>query len=279
MVPAIILNIAITLALLLMLLNARASDASRGTNTFTRFVRDVDSNFKYRKISIIAGLVTIPFVIAGLFKHQILIAAIPSLIMVFLPFIFRFKSNDNEQRVKDARVVTKATGKAVAEAAPAAVAVGLTATGVGAPAGAAIMAGTVAASNVTKKSVNMMTDVECPDINSEDFKALNKVGNIAISSHTQGAIGLNEDGSGISVKEACLTDGFPVHPSTIIAPKQFNEQVFIERCNRLGIETKDRSVEDLANEVVQYAPAALLQQLPVNMSNKDKAYSIMSGGN
>lgn len=279
MVPAIILNIAITLALLLMLLNARASDASRGTNTFTRFVRDVDSNFKYRRISIIASLVTIPFVIVGLFKHQILIAAIPSLIMVFLPFIFRFKSNDNEQRVKDARVVTKATGKAVAEAAPAAVAVGLTATGVGAPAGAAIMAGTVAASNVTKKSVNAMTDVECPDINSEDFKALNKVGNIAISSHTDGAVGLNEDGSGISVKEACLTDGFPVHPSTIITPKQFNEQVFIEKCNRLGIETKDRSVEDLANEVVQYAPAALLQQLPMNLSNKDKAYSIMSGGN
>ena len=48
MVPAIILNLAITLALGLQLLNAKASDASRGTNTFTRFVRDTNSNFRYR---------------------------------------------------------------------------------------------------------------------------------------------------------------------------------------------------------------------------------------
>ena len=278
MVPAIILNLAITLALGLQLLNAKASDASRGTNTFTRFVRDTNSNFRYRRISATACLVTAIYIIIGLFKHVILVAAIPSLIMTLLPFVFRFKSNANRQRVKDARVVTKATGKAVAEAAPAAVAIGLSATGVGAPAGAAIMAGTQAASNIAKKSVNMMTDVECPDINSEDFKALNKVGNMAISSKTQGAISLNADGSGISVKDACLkSGGFPISAGADIKALPFDEADFKSKCQSLGINTEGVETDKLAEEFLQYAPVCLIEQLPSDMSDRDKAYSIIKG--
>ena len=52
-------------------------------------------------------------------------------------------------------------------------------------------------------------------------------------------------------------------------------EAFMAAAKRSGVRTEDRNIEDVAADVVSYAPAATLQQLPDNMSTVEKAYNIL----
>ena len=236
-----IFNLLVAGVLLFRVMNARASDASRGTNTVTRFVRDVGSNVVYTTTSMIAVGATIVFLLIGLLADAPY-ACIPTVAMVAVPFIFRFQSNRNQQRVKDARVVTKTTGKVVAKVGTDAVALGCVAA---APAtGGASLAAVAAAKgacNVLDKSMDQMTDVEGPDIQDSDFEYLHKVSSVAF--------------------------GVDFH----------DPDKFMEACQRVGIPTQGQDLGAIAMQVIDNAPTAFLEKLPETMSIEDKAMAVLGG--
>lgn len=158
------------------------NSSKRGTNAVTRFVRDVSANVGYNKCQIMSVLGIIMFGLPGLIfggGWAILVVA-PTVATLVLSFVLKAKSTNNEQRVKDARVVTKGSlevGAAVAETGlTAAGAVAGTSTGVGAAAGAKIgkaVGGSVA--TISDKAAQSMTDVDSLGITKEDMKGINDV--------------------------------------------------------------------------------------------------------
>lgn len=241
----LILNLIASIALIVMALHYKTIN-DRGTNAVTRFVRDVSANAGYDMVIAIGLSVTCGCLFLGLLFKAVY-ACIPSVLVVVLGFVLKFKSTKNKQRVEDSRVVTKAGGKVVAATGTAAVAVGATVAtgGLAAPAAAAIVAGSTAAAkgvtNVIDKSMDQMTDVNGPDIKREDFKELNAFA---------------EKFSGISIE----------HP-----------EEFIEAANRAGIETNGRDLREVASNVIQFAPPAMLAELPEEMSVEEKAMRVMGG--
>lgn len=152
------------------------NSSKRGTNAVTRFVRDVSANVGYNMCQIMSVLGIIMFGLPGLIfggGWAILVVA-PTVATLVLSFVLKAKSTNNEQRVKDARVVTKGSlevGAAVAET-------GLTAAGAvaGGAAGAKIgkaVGGSVAA--ISDKAAHSMTDVDSLGITKEDMKGINDV--------------------------------------------------------------------------------------------------------
>ena len=222
------------------LLNTKTGDASRGTNCVTRFVRDVASNTVYTQTITLCGVATILFLIIGAIAGCPWVC-IPTIIPIGFSFYLKLQSNKSQQRVKDARVVTKTTGKVVAATGTAVAATACAATGVGAVATAGIVAGAAGASRVVDKSVNTMTDVDGPDISKEDFKELNTFA----SKFT-----------GIDIE----------HP-----------EEFIEAATRAGINTEGRDLREVAANVIQFAPKAALEELPEDLSVEEKAMRIMKG--
>ena len=222
------------------LLNTKTSDASRGTNCVTRFVRDGASNTVYTMTIALCGAATILFLIIGAMAGCTWVC-IPTIIPIGFSFYLKLQSNKSQQRVKDARVVTKTTGKVVAATGTAVAATACAATGVGAVATAGIVAGAAGASRVVGKSVDTMTDVDGPDISKEDFKELNAF----VSKF-----------SGIDIE----------HP-----------EEFIEAATRAGINTEGRDLREVAANVIQFAPKAALEELPEDLSVEEKAMRIMKG--
>lgn len=231
----------------LKLMQAKTADASRGTNCVTRFMRDVGANTVYTRCVIICGGTTIVMFIIGMIAGCFWVC-LPTLIPIGISVYFKVMSNRNAQRVKDARVVTKTTGKVAAVTGTAVAAAGLTvATGgiaAGGMAAAATVGGTAAAagaSRVLDKAMDQMDDVEGPNITSEDFKELN-----AFASKF----------SGIDIE----------HP-----------EEFLATCQSVGIPTEGRDLGEIAYRVIECAPAAALEQLPENMRIEEKAMRIMKG--
>ena len=243
----LILNIVIAGWCGLKLMKAKTADAERGTNCVTRFMRDVSANAKYSQVMMICGGATLLFLVIGAIAGCPWVC-LPTLVPIGVSFYLKLQSNKSVQRVKDARVVTKTTGKVVAATGTAAVAVGATvATGgiaAGGMAAAATIGATAAAagaSRVLDKSMDQMTDVEGPNISKDDFKEFN-----AFASKL----------SGIDIE----------HP-----------EEFIEAANRAGIETNGRDLREVAANVIQFAPTAALEELPDNLSIEEKAMRIMKG--
>lgn len=140
---------------------------TRGTNTFTRFVRDSWGNGMFTRILLLNTALGVVFTITSFAGENQWYAGLPNFAIVALCFFFKFKSNKNEQRVKDARGVTKASlqvGAATAQVAGTAIG-----TAVGAPQiGYAV--GSVAG-NVAGAAANAMTDVQS-NINVAEIRSM-----------------------------------------------------------------------------------------------------------
>lgn len=276
--PLFVLNTILALLLTVYLLQCKSSN-DRGTNTVTRFVRDVRANRGYNTVLMLSTSLTVVTLLLGT-KYKCMYACIPSLLVIILSFILKNKSTKNKQRIEDSRVVTKTGGKIVAIVLPAVVAlIAVICTGGGALVPIAIVALVVAiakgVSNVVNKSVDMMSDVKGPDITKEDFKELNAVterisgikmehpeeaittdSKLSIETNVGSMAGITEKFSGISIE----------HP-----------EEFIEAANRAGIETNGKDLREVASNVIQFAPPAMLAELPKEMSVEEKAMAIMSG--
>lgn len=241
-----VLNTILALLLTVYLLQCKSSN-DRGTNTVTRFVRDVRANRSYNTVLMISTSLTVVTLLLGT-KYKCMYACIPSLLVIILSFILKNKSTKNKQRIEDSRVVTKASGKTVKAAG-----IGI----VGVIAGAAVLiagapilvVGVIAAVllgiiRVIGKAANSMTDVDCPDIKEEDFEELNKVGEKLAKR------------VGIDFKDP---------------------DKFIAAAERAGISCEGKDLGAIAERVIKNAPTAMLKELPNDMSTEDKAMAIMSG--
>lgn len=96
----------------------------RGTNAFTKFVRDSYQNSKQTKVAIISLALGIAFTVTASFGEFQFFAGIPNFLVVIASFVLKFKSNKDKERIQSARVVTKGgleVGAAVAETAGTAV--------------------------------------------------------------------------------------------------------------------------------------------------------------
>jgi len=242
----LVLDLLVAGILLMKLMKTKVS-RERGTNTFTRFVRDGVGQAKTNQVIMIGGGTSLIVLLIGAFTKS-WYACIPTIGVVVFAFVQQFQSNRSKQRVKDARVVTKTTGKVAAATGTAAVAVGATvATGgiaSGGMAAVATIGATAAAAGATRvidKSMDQMTDVEGPNISKDDFKELNafasKFANIDIE-----------------------------HP-----------EEFIEAARRAGIETNGKDLSEVAENVIKFAPPAALAALPDNITDEEKAMRIMKG--
>lgn len=165
---ALILNVIGSVIGLFAVMTAKAADAKRGTNSVTRFVRDAAANSRYTLAGFIAlALSVVSFLISG-FTFWV---CLPSVAVIILTMVFKFQSNRSEQRVKDARVVTKGSlqvGAAAAET-------------VGTAAGAYFgnpelgrEVGKVSG-KVMSSAANNMTDVGDINISASDFDRLNNI--------------------------------------------------------------------------------------------------------
>lgn len=234
-----IINLIVAAILLLRLMKAKVS-SGRGTNAVTRFVRDSSASGMYRIVVMFGASSTVACFVFGLI-FGCPYACLPTLSVVVLSFVMQFQSNKSEQRVKDARVVTKTTGKVVAATGTAAVAVGATAAGVPVPVTKALVAGTSGIMNVVDKSMDQMTDVQGPDISKDNFAALN---------------GVAEKISGINIS---------------------NPEAFIEAANRAGIDTAGKDLGEVAGNVIKFAPKAMLDEMPDGLSVEEQAMRVMGG--
>ena len=259
MVFAVITSLTITGFLCLQVLLAKQNDASHGSNTVTRFVRNGVANHAYRRVIFLSVLAFPLQLVIGLITKSVW-----TVMFLFIPIglcaYFRYKSV-NDQNMKDARVMTKSIGRIFQHALPAVVGIVigiiLCFTGVGALIGVPITIGGVAISmvmsKVTGKCMDKMTDVDAPDIQAEDFKELNAVASKVVNKATQGVVNIDFN------KKQNLSD-----------------DTFYQGCKVLGVNTQGRSVDEISTEVKRKEAPAMIAELPDNMSTRDKACVVLS---
>ena len=283
MLFAIITALTITGFLCLQVLLAKQNDASHGSNTVTRFVRNGVANHAYRRVIFLSVLAFPLQLVIGLITKSIWTVMF-LLIPISLCAYFRYKSV-NVQNMKDARVMTKSIGRIIQYSLPAVVGIVLGLlicfTGVGIPIGVAVMVIGIAISitiaKLTGKCMDKMTDVDAPDIQAEDFKELNATASKVVNKATQGVVNIDFSAQQ-GVKDVCLNSGgFPISAGADIKALPFDEADFKSKCQSLGINTEGVETDKLAKEFLQYAPMCLIEQLPSNLSDRDKAYSIIKG--
>lgn len=163
----------------------KSLDRKRGTNAASRFVRDVSAQHTFRTALIWGSLqlsVGVGTMLIIGFSLATVCLPVPGVILMIMSVLMQRSSNKDQQRIKDARVVTK-TGTRVAKAAGTGIALTAGAAATVATGGAAgVLIGTgvaaagVGASRVAGKAGEMMTDVDAPDITEEDFKEFNEFG-------------------------------------------------------------------------------------------------------
>lgn len=250
-----ILNLLIALILLLVTLGADSEGYKRGTNSAARFVRDTAADMVYVTVCAVATAFTVVTVLLLMIFKCHLYYCLPCLVMMFLPLVFKSISNRNEQRVTDARVVTKgtlqvvdATGEAVGAVGGAAVAVHC---GIDPATGAKV--GKVAGKSVgaiAGKAADQMTDVDVSLLNANDKQALREqihhVDSVAIEDKSTNTI---------------------------------TDEKFKSYCERIGISTAN-GLDVAATEVLTYLPEVYTKD---DASNSDldrakKALSKMWGG-
>lgn len=235
----LIFNAILALVMIIGLFNAKIS-GERGTNTVTRFVRDSASYGKFGRIVMYACIASIATVLIGLIFHCWW-ACIPTLCVVPVGIAFKIMSNRSTQRVEDSRTVTKVTTKAVSSAAaPVAVGAGLIA---GAPVAGTLIAGAGIhyLGHAAGKAADEMTDVNV---------------------HT--------------CTEGCVRD-------SIHAVSDWVNTIAVEMDEvraaaiRMGISVEGKTDEEVTDKIVQFAPKAVLDQLPEDMPNDKKAMCIVRG--
>lgn len=175
------IDMAIAVVLLLRLAGAFLS-SKRGTNVFTRFVREGFSYKTYSSVRLFGiGATALFFLIGAIFKAPYV--AFPTVIPVVLSFVLANKQNNSAQRIEDARVMTKTSLEVTGQVAGT---VGTVAgTAMGNPAlGKAIGNAT---GQIADKAASNMTDVQSAGIkicNQEEFLATAERAGIAINGRT-----------------------------------------------------------------------------------------------
>ena len=168
-----IINLVVSIVCLMQVLNARQS-TNRGTNTFTRFVRDSSAYAVYNMTQVKLTVTVVITVLIG-FLCKGWWAWLPSIGVLVMTLIVKNKSNANEQRVKDSRVVTKASLEATGQVAETAGTVAGAALSSKVPGAKQIgQAAGKAVGGVTSSCANAMTDVNSPDmtvLDGEEFMA------------------------------------------------------------------------------------------------------------
>ena len=220
-----LLDLVAALIGVIVLMGADMRGANRGTNAVTRFMRDnANVNIKGYMLLIMGAVSVVALLLGGIFKMPY--ACLPTVGAAVLSLVLTKKSNDNKQRVEDARYVTKGSCEVVGQVGEeAGVVVG---TAVGTAVGNPLLGKTIGqavgqvSASVASTAANNMTDVES---------------------------------SGIIIDVDSLM--------------QLAEQA--------GIPTAGKTPEQVCDNVIAFAPQAVLDRLPDNLSKEDKAKYIMAG--
>ena len=220
-----LLDTVVALVGVIVLLGADMRGANRGTNAVTRFIRDnANVNIQGHLLLIMGAVSVVALLLGGIFKMPY--ACLPTIGAAVLSLVLTKKSNDNKQRVEDARYVTKGSCEVVGQVGEeAGVVVG---TAVGTAVGNPLLGKTIGqavgqvSASVASTAANIMTDVES---------------------------------SGIIIDVDSLM--------------QLAEQA--------GIPTAGKTPEQVCDNVIAFAPQAVLDRLPDNLSKEDKAKYILSG--
>lgn len=183
----------------------------RGTNAFTRFVRDSMNHSRQKQYLMLSFFAGILFTVTSLAGENQWWSGIPCFIVAGVNMVLMVISNKNKQRVKDARTTTKGSLQVagqVSETAGATVAVAATAIatqGTATPGmyKSAAMVGKTAGAGlgeIATKCADTMTDVDVPDfdmskvnemMSSEEF--LECAANIGIPTEGRTMIEVGQD--------------------------------------------------------------------------------------
>lgn len=109
----LVLNIVMAVVLTVSLLSSNSS-RKRGTNAASSMARDISANFMFRKVRIAALLCTVVCCLLGVLFGGRFWIGLPTILPLVLSFVFENKSNNDPNRVKNARVVTKGAMDATA---------------------------------------------------------------------------------------------------------------------------------------------------------------------
>lgn len=205
------------------LFNAAMSDR-RGTNAVTRFVRNVGSYGRYR-VCLLYGVVQFAvFLLLGLACGSIVPIIFPLLILGLTGFLM-YKSNTNQQRVKDARYVTKQSMDVAGQVA-----------------GDAAYIGTAVATG----------------------------GNLAAA---QAAKSVGDSAGGVMRQASAAMTDVEATPITV---SPIDAESLVAAATRMGIDTEGKSIEQISDKIVKFAPPAAIAALPEDLDNVEKAKRIAS---
>ena len=237
--------------------------SKRGTNAVTRFIRNGSMSLQLQGytgigITMTTLCVVICFIYALAFGGEwiAMLGAVPPLLTVVLSLVLLAADTASAQRKKDSRYVTKQT-VAVGAAAGGAVAgatVGLVA---GGPAGAAVGAAAGAelgfSGGIVATAEMDRTDYENGD------------------PHTVAAYERQQQ----VLEERQKRQAIQQTQSEALPVNNYDEELFMQKAAKLGIQTEGRSVHDVAVDVVNFAPASSKAELDPNMSVEEQAMSIL----
>lgn len=205
------------------LFNAAMSD-QRGTNAVTRFVRNVGSYGKYRVCLLTGSIQLVVFLLLGMLSGSIAPIICPVLMLGLTGFLM-YKSNHNQQRVKDARYVTKQSMDVVGQVA-----------------GDAAYIGTAVATG----------------------------GNLAAA---QAAKAVGDSAGGVMRQASAAMTDVEATPITV---SSIDAEALVAAATRMGIDTDGKSIEQISDKIVKFAPPAAMAALPDDLSNVEKAKRIAS---
>lgn len=239
------LNSVVSLVLLSRLLST-FDNTNRGTNAVSRFVRNAIGNNIYKRTIQRSTLLTIPFLFFGIIFGRAWIA-LPSVIVLVISCIMTVLNRKRREREKDARVVTKGA---------------LRVGGVvgGAAAGAAAATATATVSPIAAPAVGIATAV-----------GVNEVAQVAASNMCDVNIVKHPEVEHPELDKEILSNVYTGF-LTMCKPEEF-----LNKARKFGIDVNNKSISDIADEVLELASPAMLQELPDNMSKEDKAMTILGG--
>lgn len=172
------INMFIAVILSLRLANAYLS-SRRGTNVVTRFVREGLSYNTYSKVRFSGiGATALFFLLGSIFNAPY--AAFPTAIPVALSFVLANKQNKSEQRVQDARAITKTSLEVTGQVA------GTVGTVAGTAVGNPMLGKAIgnATGQIASQAASNMSDVSSAGIticNQQEFLAIAERAGIAIN--------------------------------------------------------------------------------------------------
>lgn len=211
--------------------------SKRGTNVVTRFARNGMFSMKLQNITTIGMIVTVLCGFLGFYGGGIfgVFICIPSLLVLIAAFVLLYKDTHDVQRVKDARVMTKASLDVTAQ----------TAAIVGTTAGTLI--GGPGAGTAIGQSI----------------------GNIA------GAVAANAS-SNMQVEGAAHINASGIANEASKLVQLANPELFLQQAAKTGIPVQGRSIEQIAEDVVRFAPTSRLNDLDQSKSKAELAMDILN---